>query len=284
MPDVHVHTGTSGGAEAARCGFVAVVVDALRASGTISTLLAHGVACLMVVAEPDEALALRDALIFSADVSPADILAVGERGGLKVPGFDRGNEPIVAAESLPPVCIFTSSNCARCCLAAREAPALLLGTTINASAVIGAATALAADLSADIMLIPAGFAEDETRLNLEDTLACGCMIDVGNLSPANDAARAALYAYRYVTRAGLAREMPEGVHGRHLVSLGRAADIAYLAQVDVLSAVPVRAAVGEKCGVTYVELRSLPATVQPTSSTIAATNTSVCTPNDARTP
>ena len=63
-----------------------------------------------------------------------------------------------------------------------------------------------------------------------------------------------------MTRAGLPREMPEGVHGRHLVSLGRADDIAFLAQVDILDAVPVRAAVGEKAGVTYVELRSLPAT------------------------
>jgi 2-phosphosulfolactate phosphatase len=259
MPDVHVHTGTAGGAEAARCGHVAVVVDALRASGTITTLLAHGVARLLVVAEPHEGLALRDALLAEGELSPAGILTVGERGGLRVEGFDRGNEPIVADEALPPVCIFTSSNCARCCLAAREAPALFLGTTINASAVARAASAAAADLGADIMLLPAGFAGDETCLNLEDTLASGSIIDCGGLTPANDYARAALYTYRYVTRAGLAREMPEGVHGRHLVGLGRAADIAFLAQVDVLDTVPVRAAVGEKAGVTYVELRSLPA-------------------------
>ncbi|MCX7599912.1 MAG: 2-phosphosulfolactate phosphatase, partial [Armatimonadetes bacterium] len=133
------------------------------------------------------------------------------------------------------------------------APAVLLGHTINASAVARAAAAVAASLATDILLVPAGFAEDEARLNLEDTLTCGCIIARGGLEPANDAALAALYAYQHVGPKALAEHFLQGSHGRHLVSLGREADIRFLSQVDITDLVPVRERVGELQGVRYVE-------------------------------
>jgi len=274
MTQAQVHPGAGGAALAARAGLVAVVVDALRASGTLATLLAHGAERVLVVAEPAEAFALRDALLTSAgDLRPEHILLVGERGGLMVPGCDRGNEPVVGNEVIPPLAIFTSSNCARCCLAARSAPAMLLGHTINATAAATVASALAADLGTAIMLVPAGFADDETRLNLEDTLACGCLMDRGGLSPANDAALAALYAYRHVGPEGLARQFALGAHGRHLLDLGRGDDLRYLAQVDVLDLVPVRVGVAELGGVTYVELAARRASIQSEMAPAATRNT-----------
>lgn len=252
MTRVYVHPGTRGAALAAERRLVAVVVDVLRATGTITTLLAHGAERVLVVAGPEEAFALRDALRAAAE-SPASVMCIGERGGLMIPGCDRGNEPVTGDEVIPPTVVFTSSNCACVCLGVCGAPAALLGHTINASAVARTAAAIAASLATDILLVPAGFAGDESRLNLEDTLACGCIIARGGLEPANDAALAALYAYQHVGPKALAEHFLRGAHGRHLCNLGREADIRFLGQVDLTDVVGVREHFGELAGVRYVQ-------------------------------
>lgn len=251
MTRVYVHPGARGAALAAERRLVAVVVDALRATGTVTTLLAHGAQRVLVVGEPEEAFALRDAL--RAAGGSASVMCVGERGGLMIPGCDRGNEPLTGDETVPPTVVFTSSNCARVCLGVCDAPAALLGHTINASATARAASAIAASLATDILLIPAGFADDEARLNLEDTLTCGCIIARGGLEPANDAALAAFYAYQHVGPKALAEHFLQGSHGRHLAGLGRETDIRFLAQVDITDVVGIRERVGELAGVRYVE-------------------------------
>jgi 2-phosphosulfolactate phosphatase len=67
-----------------------VVIDVLRASNTILSLLEAGAREVMLVAELERARALR-----SADRAR---LLVGERGGVTVPGFDGGNSPSRVAE------------------------------------------------------------------------------------------------------------------------------------------------------------------------------------------
>ena len=86
MPVVYVYNGPPGARQAAEQGQVAVIVDALRASGTLATLLAGGAERVLVVAEPEQALALRDEL--AADGEEA--LLVGERGGVKLAGCETG--------------------------------------------------------------------------------------------------------------------------------------------------------------------------------------------------
>jgi 2-phosphosulfolactate phosphatase len=251
MLHVYVYNGAPGAQQASREGHVTVLVDCLRASGTIATLLDRGAERVLVVAEPDQALALRDALVRSGE----HVHLVGERGGVKLPGFDLGNEPISASANLAPTCVFTSSNFAYCCLAAQDAPVLLVGTTVNAAACARTAKTLAKENKCEIALVMAGFAQDPARLNLEDLLACGCLIERLGGMPANDAAKTALYAYRHVGEAALPRELLATNHGAHLVALGRASDISFLAQTDILETVPIRHAVLRLLHVPYVELK-----------------------------
>jgi 2-phosphosulfolactate phosphatase len=255
MPQVYVGTGVSGIEEARARGRVAVLVDALRASGTIATLLAAGAERVLVVGEPAQAFALRRAL----GPGRRPVTLVGERGGVKIPGFDRGNEPVVG-ENLAGTVVFTSSNCASCCLAAADLPAWLLGHTINATACAQLAAEQAARAQTDIMLVAAGFSDQPERINLEDFLTCGCLIEALGWTPGNDAAKLACWAWQKVTPAGLRSAFAESDHGRHLLQLGRAADIAYLAQIDVLELVPVGSGVVEMGGVWAVEVvgKSLP--------------------------
>jgi 2-phosphosulfolactate phosphatase len=264
---VFVHSGRVGAERGAREGLVTVVVDALRASATVASFLEFGATEVMVVEHVAQALAEKRR-------RPEAIL-VGERDCLRVEGCDRGNEPLrCACPGLPGPVVFTSSNCSRCCVAAaggeesrvasresragegatspwRDAGAtgaapsrLFLGTAVNATAVTRAAGEAARELGVEVLLVPAGSVEDETRFNMEDHLASGVLLSkLQEQFPAarvaNDAARAAQGLFARVGEKRLPQAFLRTDHGRRLVEVGLADDVRWCARVDVYQAVPV---------------------------------------------
>lgn len=239
MLDVFVHGGRAGGCLASEMKATAVIVDALRASATVASLLEHGATEVLVVEQIEEALAEKERL--------PEAITLGERGGLRVEGFDLGNSPLTEAlPGSPATVIFTSSNCSRCCVAAApQAPEILLGSTINASAV----TELLRAKTGPIMFVPAGLAQDETRLIIEDYLACGLLIDRlgAQAHTANDGAVMALTLFRAVGEDRLEEYFCNGDNGRRLISMGFERDVRLASHIDVYSSVPRR-----------VSLRQLP--------------------------
>ena len=119
-------TGERGAREAAREGAAVVVVDAFRASTTIAVLVSKGVR-VIPVASIEEA----------ATRAEADYRA-GERGSVRVRGFDFGNSPTeVEAVELAPgsKVVLSTTNGTRIIEAARGAPEILAGAFVNAHAV-----------------------------------------------------------------------------------------------------------------------------------------------------
>jgi 2-phosphosulfolactate phosphatase len=119
--------GEKGARRAAREGAAVVVVDAFRASTTISVLVRKG-ARVIPVASIAEAAAYA-----GADYS------IGERGSAKVRGFDFGNSPteVETAELKPGAAVVLSTtNGTRVIEAARGAPAIMIGAFVNARAVV----------------------------------------------------------------------------------------------------------------------------------------------------
>jgi 2-phosphosulfolactate phosphatase len=235
--DLHVYGGRAGACLAAAEGQVTVVVDALRSSATIASLLHHGVARVTVVETVEQAFA-------EAACQPGSML-VGERGCLRVEGFDLGNSPLRhPVANLRPAVVFTSSNMSRCCVAAADAPAVFLGSTVTASAVARLALREARARGRAIMLVPAGAADDENRFILEDYLACGAILTrlmrlaEGTARPADDAARAATDLYRTAESRGLEATFLATENGQFLCQHGFEADVRYASRVDVLAAVP----------------------------------------------
>src|SRR5262249_8057046 len=106
--EVHLMSGEAGCCWAREQRAVAVGVDALRASATITLLLHRGASEVIVVKEVSEAYAYRCA-------HPETVL-VGERGGLKVMGFDFGNSPTeIQRADVEGKCVtFTSTTGAQC--------------------------------------------------------------------------------------------------------------------------------------------------------------------------
>lgn len=215
-----------------------VVVDLLRATTTIATLFAAGLADLVVTGSMEAA---RDR------AAREGRLLFGEVGGVRPEGFDHGNSPVEAAAA--PVAgrgavLFTTNGTgALCSLAGRGA--VVTGAIANASAVARFMTRHARSV-----VVCAG-TDGGTRFALDDFAAAGFIIrQAARLAPGvrlADAAGLAMAASGYED--WIAPSLPQVTtwsstlisgsrHARALVALGFAADIQFAIREDTSAAVP----------------------------------------------
>ncbi len=207
---------------------VAIVVDALRASATITLLLHRGASEVIVVKEVAEAHDYRRA--------HPDALLVGERGGLKVDGFDLGNSPseIQRADVRGKQVAFTSTTGAQRMVDCLGASSILVGTTINATAVARRAAALARDAEVPIVIIPAGLATNPDMLEEEDWLGAVVLAAYMDI-PLSPASESPFEHFQQLIRSpGLLERFLHSTHGEGLVRLGFTDDIRLCAQVDLI--------------------------------------------------
>ena len=231
--------------QGAVAGGIAVVIDVLRASTTIVTALAHGAAGVRPVLTVEVARAL--AASFGSGV-----LLGGERGGLRIDGFDLGNSPLeysrarVAGRRI----VITTTNGTAAVDACTDASEVLIGAIVNRAAAAARARELAvAHGTSTIHLVCAGTDGEVTE---EDRLAAGAILDAaGRLPGGSDdtldaSATAALETFRGVLSAAAdtgaasaitaAFAMSRG--GRNLIELGMRADLPAAAAIDSLRVVP----------------------------------------------
>lgn len=146
-------------------GGTVVVIDVLRATTVIVYALAAGAREVIPCLEVEEAVQI------AGKLPKGQAVLGGERGGLKIDGFDFGNSPDeFTSESVGgKTLVFTTTNGTRAMMACRQARRVLLGAFVNASAV---AKALASE--ENIHLLCAGTRGQITR---EDVLFAGCVAD-----------------------------------------------------------------------------------------------------------
>ncbi|MFM7107466.1 MAG: 2-phosphosulfolactate phosphatase [Planctomycetaceae bacterium] len=238
----HVHDLHSRIAEGALRGNVAVVIDVLRASTTMVTALAHGAAGVVPVAGVDEARRR------AAAIGQAAVLG-GERGGVRIDGFDLGNSPAeyTAGRVAGRTVVITTTNGTAAIASCAEAHDVLVGAIVNRSAVAAAARRLAAEAGGAVHLVCAG---TDGAVTAEDVLAAGAILDAAARDPVaagdelDGPARAARDAFRRLTAGGAAdlpalqRAFAAAPGGFNLVALGMAADLATCAGLDSVAVVP----------------------------------------------
>ncbi|MBN2307355.1 MAG: 2-phosphosulfolactate phosphatase [Candidatus Hydrogenedentes bacterium] len=225
MQTWHLIEGEPGCAFATAHGCVAVVVDALRASATAAMLFEARATELIVVQEVKDARA--------AKAQHPDALLFGERGGLPPPGFDYGNSPRDAARAAGRPVVFTTTTGAGRLVACWGAPAVFMGTTVNASAVIEATSSF----REDVVLIPAGLATDPTFDAQEDWAAAAAIAAAAG-TPIGEGAAAFAHWRRRIQSEGLDRLFNTAPHAGKLRAVGLDEDIAFCAQMDLTRAVP----------------------------------------------
>lgn len=212
-------------------GCVPVAVDVLRATSTIARALASGATAIIPALEPEEARAL------AARYPPGSCVLGGERGGLRIAGFDLGNSP---AEYTPAAVagkrvLFTTSNGTRAIRRAGGLGPVYILSFLNVGTV--AAALLAA--GRDVAVACAGSGDE---FSLEDTACAGALAEAlaaaGAPLELNDLAWAARELYR-AHRGGLLALLHTARHGQNLVRLGLGGDLAACARVDALPLLPV---------------------------------------------
>ena len=222
----------------ATAGGVAVVIDVLRASTTMITALAHGAAGIVPVADVDEARRL------AGELGPR-VVRGGERGGLRISGFDLGNSPreYTAERVAGQTVVITTTNGTAALHASRDAAEIVVGAIVNRRAVAEAVRRLAGDQGV-VHLVCAG---TDGVVSAEDVLAAGAILDAaaadGRDDALDDAAREALAFFRRVAARGdvpaaLVVEFCRSPGGANLVDLGMEADLPAAAAIDSLAVVP----------------------------------------------
>lgn len=211
---------------------VCIVVDVLRATSVIGTLLARGASEVEVVAEVEEAHARR------ADGA----LICGERGGLPPPGFDYGNSPaeFSTLDLAGRRVVLCTSNGTKALLHVADAPAVFAGALLNSAAVVAAALRAARAGGHGLTVVCAG-TNLGAAFSLEDFFCAGALVAAALIDAPDaelgDGAQAALHAYTGFDRDARAA-FAAAQHGRALAVLGLAADLAFCAQTDLYDLAP----------------------------------------------
>lgn len=209
---------------------VCVVVDVIRASTSLITLVDRGAMQIFIAAHPDGAR--RYAASHHGGV------LVGEELGLAPRGFDYGNSPVelsTAAVAGKTVAFVTTNGTAAIHAVESSGP-VLIGALRNAAAVTAEAARIGRERHAGITIVCAG---REGAFGIDDAYTAGCLIDLlrrEDEGEMTDAAMAALRLYRS-ERDPIALFRASAA-GRNVIQLGLGDDVVFCAQLDASAAVP----------------------------------------------
>lgn len=226
---LHVHLLPQLVPEGALTGSTAVVIDVLRATTTIVYALAAGCSSVRPVSGIEEARHTADRL------RAGRVILAGERGGVPIPGFDRGNSPLEFTASACRGCcvVMTTTNGTQALLRAAEADRVLAAAFVNFSAVCE-------QLVHDDRPLHIVCAGSDGQPSLEDSLLAGAFVEV--LCDCfelelNDSARLAWDCFENQGLV-LPTVLELGRGGQSLKRLGFDADISAAAEVDTFAIVP----------------------------------------------
>ncbi|MDQ7843638.1 MAG: 2-phosphosulfolactate phosphatase [Armatimonadota bacterium] len=209
---------------------VCVVVDVLRASTSLVTLVERGADGVYIAPSVAVARARKGEL-------PRVVMA-GEEGGLAPEGFDYGNSPVelAAAEIRGRPVIFVTTNGTAAIRAVAGLGPVLIGAMRNGAAAAAEAFRLARAAGSDVTLVCAG---REGGFGLDDAYCAGYLtsrlLEHGPFD-LTDGAEAALLLYR--SEPDTLAVFLRAAAGRNIVRLGLQADVSYCARRDCSSVVP----------------------------------------------
>lgn len=202
---------------------IVVVIDVLRATSTISTILANGAAAVIPVMNEDTARTYLE----------SDKLVGGERGGMTIEGFEFGNSPFhYPAEKVQgKEVVLTTTNGTKCLEMAKRAKAVVIGSFLNLSAVCE----FIDERAEDVVLFCAGWRD---KVNLEDSLFAGAVChELNGDYSFDDASLLAQSAY-FLAEEDLFRHLQQSNHFERLSNHGVVKDIEYCCQIDELAILP----------------------------------------------
>jgi 2-phosphosulfolactate phosphatase len=213
---------------------ICIVIDVLRASSTIVTLLAKGCRNVYTAATISDAQSLAQS---------KGLLLGGERNGLKVEGFDFGNSPFELEEFTPDGrdAVLTTTNGTKAVQKVASAPAILIGSFLNSRACCRSALELVHKHNTDIAIICAG---EKGRFVMDDAYCAGYLAEIirliadeGTEISFSDAARAAQKLY--ASYPNIISAFQDSGSGQCLREINCTEDLESCSRVDTTEIVPI---------------------------------------------
>ncbi|MBP8983945.1 MAG: 2-phosphosulfolactate phosphatase [Coprothermobacter sp.] len=216
--------------------FVWIALDVIRATSTIVTFLAQGGKSVLVTDSID--LATREKL------KDPSVILIGERGGIKIDGFDFDNSPVSLVKHADQLtdarAIMTTTNGTNLLIKLQNTTTrILVGSLLNLSSVVREAFDIVQKEQFDG--IGVACAGKEGRLVGDDFYCAGLIVSrLLTLSNANmeldDAAKVSL-SWAKVTDDPLDVLM-QSESGGNILRYGKDADIKFCSQIDLYAIVP----------------------------------------------
>lgn len=221
-------------------GGVAVVIDQLRATTTITQALANGAKCVIPCVEVDEARRRKAEL----EARGERVLAGGERNGVLIEGFDLDNSPVAYTRERVQgaTIVFSTTNGTAAIHAGVAAGArrVVLASLANLSGIVRLlkADALAHGPATHAHLVCAG---TRAEVSQEDVLVAGAIVarlrDHAWDYSSDDSSRLVerLWIDAHSDPAGVLHALHNSRGGRNLHRLGLEADIQWCVRIDSLA-------------------------------------------------
>ena len=197
---------------------VAVVVDILRATSSMTTAFAYNVASITPVPTLADCRMLKD----------LGFVTAGERGGQKVDGFDLGNSPFEFMDHLlnGKDLAFTTTNGSQAILSVTDAKTVLLGSFLNLTATAD----FLRQQNESVLILCAGW---KGKFNIEDTLYAGALAGLlqDDFSYEDDATLAAVSLYQHAS-IDMLGYLKKGSHAQRLEGFENHRDLEFCIQID----------------------------------------------------
>jgi len=210
-------------------GEVAVVVDILRASTTITTSLYYGAEWIISTTDTKTAFELAEKY---------NAMLIGERNCLKINGFDLGNSPaeMIKEKVNGKKIVFTSTNFSKALASSMKSPIVLIGSMLNISAVTKFTYALAKEKGCDICFMLAGNADNNADEDLAFAGVSGSILKDFCDCCIGDDVKAAI---DFVNAKGAEECIKDSNHAMRLINSGFFDDLEFACRKDIFDIVPI---------------------------------------------
>ena len=207
---------------------IVVIIDVLRATSTICTVLYNGAAKVIPVASVPECISIGEQLGSNA-------VTAGERDGQVAEGLLHGNSPFEYPRDFiqDKTLVLTTTNGTKLLHMAKDAIEIITGSFPNLSAVCDYLVAR----GKPVILGCAGWKD---RVNMEDTLFAGAVVSRirEHFTVDCDSAIAAASLYE-ISKDNIQEVMKEASHYRRLAKYGLEKDIQYCLTPDGANVLPI---------------------------------------------
>ena len=208
---------------------IAILVDILRASSTITTTLFYGAKTIIPTLEIHTALKLAE---------ENNALLMGERNCVKIKNFDFGNSPLeITKEKIrDKIVIFSSTNFPKTLSLSKNSPLILVGSFLNLNIITKYAFNFALENTLDICFVLAGTETNSSDEDFAFAATSALILSKYNSISFDKTIKKAIH---FVSKKGIQNCILNSIHARKLIKLGFHKDVEFSIKRDKFNVIPI---------------------------------------------